>query len=107
MESYLNELKRIEQACERNYDNSDKLPETQLDEEYIQIREAALNLLVAGKKDLVSNSYLVLEGKIIQFLRENMGCTLDMDILDKYTPSILSVEQEKFILKNSALARWS
>lgn len=104
MTSYLEELKALEMACHANFETD--CDEQNVDEEYIRIRVVALNLLDKACRELAPHDLPSFRNQIIEFLCANMGCHLDIEILESESASVLSQSEIEFIIDNSALSRW-
>ena len=106
MDQYLERFKVLAQDCASNFESMDSVPEEQYDREYVQVRERLLQLLYDSKSDLPAKDFDGFEEVVIEFLCKNMGCSLDMKVLERCVPSTLSEEKADYIKSNSGLGRW-
>ncbi len=73
----------------------------------IRIRVDALKLLSSASKELEVNELTSFRLKIVQFFCANMGCHLDIKVLESEDANVLSHNEIELILGNSQLARWN
>ncbi|WP_445362588.1 hypothetical protein ACJJIQ_17660 [Microbulbifer sp. ANSA003] len=106
MESLINSFEQIKLEFEKVFELMDEIPDEEYDQKYIAVRGELLEFLKSAKESCADESFVNLESQVIEFLCENMGCHLDMEVLEKYSPEVLSSEQVKYIQSNSALGRW-
>ena len=106
MKDYFEKLSVLDKDCQSNFASSGEDDGTAHDKEYQRIRSEALILLESAQANLPSKDMETFKQAVIEFLCENCGCLLDVEILDKYTPSVLSLEDREYINSHSALARW-
>ena len=105
MKKYLEKLNELEIACHNNFeDDSD---EHWVDEEYVRIRVDALKLLSSASKELEVNELTSFRLKIVQFFCANMGCHLDIKVLESEDANVLSHNEIELILGKFQLARWN
>jgi len=104
MTSYLKKLNALEIACRKNFEDDSDDP--RVDDEYVQIRVNVLHLLHNASQELEADDRQAFRRKVIAFFCSNMGCHLDMDVLESDSASVLSESEIDFIVKNSALSRW-
>ena len=103
---YLEKFSALDKECQSNFESSDESAETENDKEYQRIRFDVLALLEEAMIKLSAKDAELFKQTIIEFLCANCGCHLDVEVLDKYTPNVLSPEDRAYINSNSALARW-
>ena len=112
IKTYLAKLAQLEVACRSNFEKAAALDddalddEAALDKEYVQIRQDALQLLGAAKGQLSSAEFTQLKAQVVAFLCANMGCHLDVQVLESNAAEVLSAQDINDIFDNSALARW-
>lgn len=104
MKKYFKKLNELEIACRNNFD--DDSDDQKVDEEYIRIRVDVLNLLNRASQEVESVELESFKLEILNFLCANMGCHLDIEVLESESANVLSQREIEFIIKNSALSRW-
>lgn len=107
IKEYLAKLAQLEAACNDNFQKAAALDdEGTIDKEYVQIREDTLQLLAAAKDPLSDAEFTQLKTQVVAFLCANMGCYLDVELLESNAADVLSAQDINDIFDNSALARW-
>lgn len=106
MKKFKDKLADLETACVLNFEATPTGDDADHDAEYIKIREDVLALYADAQKTLSVNDVADIKAAVIDFLCRNCGCHLDMDVLEKNTPAILSQADFDYITSNSALSRW-
>ncbi|MEZ5986113.1 MAG: hypothetical protein R3B94_09195 [Hyphomonas sp.] len=76
------------------------------DEAYKRVRSDVFDLLVKAHKALSSDDYAAFKSSAMEVFCRICGTHLDLEVLEAYTPSVLSSEEFDMITQNSALARW-
>lgn len=76
------------------------------DMEYKRIRADVLRLLAEAKITLSAKNYEMYKPEVIKTLCEICGTHLDLEVLEKFAPHILSREDLETIIQNSGLGRW-
>lgn len=105
MQLYIDKLQKLK-------DDSVQYFETDFDSEEddslenIRIKTELIELIGTVKGSQLLKNYTSFKSDVIEFLCEISGCAEDLEVLEKYSPSVLSAEEIKFIINNSALARW-
>ena len=106
MNDFKNKLEQLEKLCQQNFDLSASSEHEDNDDAYVKVRSDVLDLFAKAQKELPEDELTVFKTSVIDFLCRNSGCALDMEVLDSYTPRVLSENDLKYIMHNSALARW-
>ena len=103
MKDFRNKLEKLEKQCQQEFESF----EYEEDEDaYVKIRTDVLDLLATAKKELSGRALANFKTLVIDFFCKNSGCALDMEVLENYTPRVLSEKDLEHIKHNSALARW-
>lgn len=76
------------------------------DEAYKLVRTGVLDLLAEAKTDLSADDCAAFKSSAMEVLYSICGTHLDLEVLETYTPNVLSLEDFDMIVENSALARW-
>lgn len=85
----------------QHYDE-DQDPSGQL---YQAIRTDLLELIETARDDLYREEYLAFKKDVINYLCRICGHQRDKDVLERFSPGVLSREELAFIVANSALKR--
>ena len=101
MNDYIAKFNQLKKECEDNFESDEGD-----DDEYVRVRVDVLDLFFKAKQELSGEVLTEISESIISFLCENCGSQLDIDILSRSTPKVLSEEDFEYIKNNSALARW-
>jgi len=62
--------------------------------------------LAEAQKTLAQDQFVKFKSDVMNVLYEICGTHLDVEVLEKYTPDVLSQKDLEMIMQNSALARW-
>lgn len=104
MKKYFKKLNELEIACRNNFDDYSDDPK--VDEEYIRVRVDVLNLLNSASQEVESDELESFRSEILKFLCANMGCHLDIEVLESESAKVLAQSEIEFIIENSSLSRW-
>lgn len=105
MKTYFKKLHELEIACHNNFEDDDS-DEQKVDEEYIRVRVDVLKLLNSASQELESDELESFRSRILKFFCANMGCYLDIEVLESEAAKVLSQSEIEFIMENSPLSRW-
>ena len=97
MKAFLEKLASLEAKAFEDYDN---------DARYKRIRADILDLLKEAQTTLPAPDLPTFKSSVMEVLYRICGTHLDLEVLERYTPDVLSEEDFKQITWNSALARW-
>lgn len=97
MKNFLDKLASLEIAALEDCDS---------DARYQRIRSDILDLLKEAQTMLPEPDLLTLKSSVLEALYRICGTHLDLEVLERYMPEVLTEEDFKQITQNSALARW-
>jgi len=106
MNEFKNKLEQLEKQCQGTFVTFECSEEEYSDNTYVKIRSDILDLLARAQRELSGKELADFKTSVIDVVCKNSGCSLDMEILQSYTPRVLSDEDLEYIKHNSALARW-
>lgn len=76
------------------------------DADYKRIRADVLDLVAEARIALSPEECAVFKSSVMELLYRICGTHLDLEVLEAYTPAVLSPEELEMIIQKSALARW-
>lgn len=97
MKAFLDKLTALEAEAFEDYNS---------DAQYQRIRSDILDLLQEAQTMLPEPDLPTFKSSVMDALYRICGTHLDLEVLERYTPEVLSEEDFKQITWNSALARW-
>ena len=106
MNDFKNKLEKLEKQCQPEFETFECGEYEDYDSTSVKIRTDVLDLLATAKKELSGSELADFKTSVIDFFCKNSGCVLDMEVLENYTPRVLSEKDLEHIKYNSALARW-
>lgn len=106
MNDFINKLEQLEKQCQPKFETFECSESEYSDNTYLKIRSDILELYARAQKELSGKELADFKTSVTDFLCKNSGCSLDMEVLQSYTPRVLSEEDLEYIKHNSALARW-
>ncbi len=106
MNEFKNKLEQLEKLCQGTFATFECSEEEYSDNTYLKIRSDILELYARAQRELSGKELADFKASVIDVVCKNSGCSLDMEVLQSYTPRVLSEEDLEYIIHNSALARW-
>lgn len=105
IDTFRDRLEKLRVKTKIYFNTSFDTPEAE-DMENFKIKSGAIQLIRDAKDNGNELLYKDVKDAVINYLCEFCGHSGDLEILRKYSPSILSEKDVEYVIQNSALSRW-